>query len=410
MLYAVLSGFALSLAVPVLVRLLRGGAGLACALLPGFLLLFFLQFLPETVAGQPWRFAIEWNPYAGIGADLLIDAVSLFFALMVCAVTALAGVRWRDEARLGGIEGSESPLRLAAVFALMSGSLAAVLADSWAVLIAGHLAVSAGGFVLLASEPRRRGAVLAKSSAALWFSADFGLILALILMASATGEMGFTSLLASGGKGLEGVWSELCAVLIVFAAAAKTGLFPWVRGRLRLGGLTPSAQLGLVFGALVPVSGALLMRFIPVFGGSFGWSTALFGVAVFGIVVTVPRLWVERSLSRLVLSASCLLGAMAFGLIGLGTPGALSGAGLIYLLHATTLAGLALCVGVLSERFASPSICALKGTWMTVPFLIGVWALGAASLGALFPAIALIVLERALAGARPALSLCWRSC
>ena len=107
-------------------RVLGGPAGWISILLPLGLFLWFLQFLPAIAAGEVLVWQIDWVPSLGVSLGILLDGLSLTFALLITGIGAL--VTLFSSSYLGGhIHYTRFVIYL---LAFMTGMLGLVLSDN----------------------------------------------------------------------------------------------------------------------------------------------------------------------------------------------------------------------------------------------------------------------------------------
>src|SRR5262245_57460569 len=86
---AVLYGFIVALAAPVLQRLTGRAAGWVLALLPLALTVYFASFLGVVASGEAIRTRLDWVPSLGVSLSFTLDGLSLLFALLISGVGAV---------------------------------------------------------------------------------------------------------------------------------------------------------------------------------------------------------------------------------------------------------------------------------------------------------------------------------
>ena len=70
--------------------------GLATSLIPLSFFCIFIYLLPRVNAGEVIYFHINWIPSLGVQLSVLIDGLSLLFALVICCVGFFVGLYAAD--------------------------------------------------------------------------------------------------------------------------------------------------------------------------------------------------------------------------------------------------------------------------------------------------------------------------
>ncbi|HOQ48453.1 MAG TPA: proton-conducting transporter membrane subunit, partial [Candidatus Kapabacteria bacterium] len=86
MFFAVLSGFIVACIVPLIFKLNRKVAGALLSILPLSLFIYYLQFIPNVLAGEKILTTFYWIPFLKINLNFLIDGLNLTFALIISGI------------------------------------------------------------------------------------------------------------------------------------------------------------------------------------------------------------------------------------------------------------------------------------------------------------------------------------
>ncbi len=233
----------------------------------------------------------------GGGALILrLDAVSATMALLVgfvgWIVMRYSRTYLDGEAREGAFHG------------LMLATLAAVLvlvqAGSLPVLIAGFAAIGLGLRHLLLFYPERAEAQRAATKFALvWHAGDAALVLATLLLVSATGTVDIAALVPAAAAA-SGPAVKLAIALIVLAAALKTAAFP-LHGWLTEVMEAPTPVSALLHAGIINGGGVLVIRLAELVQsspGAMGALVVLGGLtALFGAVVMLTQSAIKTALA-----------------------------------------------------------------------------------------------------------------
>jgi NADH:ubiquinone oxidoreductase subunit 5 (subunit L)/multisubunit Na+/H+ antiporter MnhA subunit len=233
----------------------------------------------------------------GGGALILrLDAVSATMALLVgfvgWIVMRYSRTYLDGEAREGAFHG------------LMLATLATVLvlvqAGSLPVLIAGFAAIGLGLRQLLLFYPERAEAQRAATKFALvWHAGDAALVLATLLLVSATGTVDIAALVPAAAAA-SGPAVKLAIALIVLAAALKTAAFP-LHGWLTEVMEAPTPVSALLHAGIINGGGVLVIRLAELVQsspGAMGALVVLGGLtALFGAVVMLTQSAIKTALA-----------------------------------------------------------------------------------------------------------------
>jgi NAD(P)H-quinone oxidoreductase subunit 5 len=194
--------------------------------------------------------------------------------------------------------------REGAFHGLMLATLAAVLvlvqAGSLPVLIAGFAAIGLGLRQLLLFYPERAEAQRAATKFALvWHAGDAALVLATLLLVSATGTVDIAALVPAAAAA-SGPAVKLAIALIVLAAALKTAAFP-LHGWLTEVMEAPTPVSALLHAGIINGGGVLVIRLAELVQsspGAMGALVVLGGLtALFGAVVMLTQSAIKTALA-----------------------------------------------------------------------------------------------------------------
>ena len=178
---------------PALVRAGRFGA-VAVATVPAGLFVLFAAMIPAVSAGAVIRGGIDWLPAFGVRLSVMIDGLSLLFALLVTGIGALIVVY--AGAYMRGHDGAG---RLVAFLLLFMGAmLGLVLADDGISLFVFWEGTSITSFLLIGFDTTRAAARRAAMQALVITGAGgLALLAAVVLLGGIAGERSLSAALAA---------------------------------------------------------------------------------------------------------------------------------------------------------------------------------------------------------------------
>ncbi|WP_448591530.1 putative monovalent cation/H+ antiporter subunit A [Thermoflexus hugenholtzii] len=387
MITAVLSGFALAIAAPGIVRLARGASGWLLALLPAALTLYFVRFLGSVAAGQTVVVSYPWVPDLGISISFYLDGLSLPFALLICSIGALvivyAGRYLQEHPDLGRF--------YIYLLMFMASMLGLVLADNVILMFIFWELTSLTSFLLIGFEHEREGA---RSSAlqALLVTGSGGLaLLAGLILLTQVGDSAEFSVLIRGERTIQQHPLYLpILLLILIGAFTKSAQFPfhfWLPNAME----APTPVSAYLHSATMVKAGVyLLARLSPVLGGSEAWH---YLVTVAGattmLLGALVALW-QRDMKRILAYSTVSALGMLVLLLGLDTVLSIKAAMLFLLTHALYKGALFLVAGVVDHGAGTRDVMRLGRLAHAMPITTVASGLAALSMAGLPPMLGFI--------------------
>ncbi|PWJ12076.1 putative monovalent cation/H+ antiporter subunit A [Jannaschia seohaensis] len=358
---------------------LGGSAGIISILVPGGLFVWFLQFLPAVAAGETILFRYDWVPALGVSIGMLIDGLSLSFALLITGIGTL--VTLYSSSYLGGhVHYSRFVCYL---LSFMLGMLGLVLSDNllalfvfWEVTtIASYLLI---GFSADESKSRRNAlqALLVTGTGGLAFLAG------IILLGAATGTFELSEIEGSLAEHPLYLPIFILVVLGAFTKSAQVPFHFWLPNAMA----APTPVSAYLHSATMVKGGVyLLARLNPSLGGTdlWFWTLTLFGgvTAVFASILAIKQIDIKQVLAYTTLMA---LGTLVM-FIGLGTSDAIKAAMVFLLVHSFYKASLFLMIGVVDHGTGTRDATVLRGLTRAMPFTALAAALAALSMAGIPP-------------------------
>jgi multicomponent Na+:H+ antiporter subunit A len=361
-----------------------GPAGIVSILVPAGLFVFFLQYLPAVAAGEVVRLSIDWVPSLQVTLGLLLDGLSLSFALLITGIGTL--VTLYSSSYLGGHV--HYTRFVCYLLAFMLGMLGLVLSDNLIALFVFWEVTTVSSYLLIgfnADEAKSRRnalqALLVTGTGGLAFLAG------VILIGLSAGTFEISEIEGS----LAGHPLYLPIFLLVVAGAfTKSAQVPfhfWLPNAMA----APTPVSAYLHSATMVKGGVyLLARMNPTLGGTeiWFWTLILFGgfTAVFASVLAIKQTDIKQVLAYTTLMA---LGTLVM-FIGLGTSEAIKGAMAFLLVHSFYKAALFLMIGVVDHGTGTRDATVLRGLAKAMPVTALAAALAAISMAGIPPSIGFI--------------------
>jgi multicomponent Na+:H+ antiporter subunit A len=386
----VLAPFAAAAAAPLLHRIFESWTGTLLALMPALIFSYLCGFIAPAASGQSVVAEATWIPSLGLRFSLLIDGLSLVFALLIAGIGALILI-------FSGryLEGHPHQGRfLGFLMAFMGAMLGLVLTDNTVALYVFWELTTVTSFLLIgfdhAREPARRAAVQALIVTNV---GGLALLVAMVALALSLGSWNLSVLRGLGDAVAASPAYPLVLTAVLVAAFTKSAQFPlhfWLPAAMQ----APTPVSAYLHSATMVQAGVyLLARTNPLLGGTAAWTMTL---TIFG---SVTLLWAgvnalrQTDLKQMLAQTTVASLGLLVLLLGLGTEAAIAGAVVYFVAHALYKAALFLVGGVVETETGTRELTALGGLRdrMATSFIAAV--LAAASMLGLPPALGFLAKE-----------------
>ncbi len=364
MLLAILSGFAVSITAPWIVRVGKL-CGWLLALLPLALTLYFTSFAPTITSGEVITTTYSWVPSLGVNFSFRIDGLSWLFALLVSGIGVIifiyAGSYMEGDPFIGRF--------YAYMLIFMASMLGLVLADNLITLfifweLTGFSSYLLIGFKHQYEESRKAAlrALLVTSGGGL------ALMAGLILMGIVGNSFEISSLVTKGEIASHPLYASIL-LLILLGAFTKSAQMPfhfWLPGAMT----APSPVSAYLHSATMVKAGIyLLARLSPVLSGTDLWHLILPGVGGLTMVVAAYLSLRQHDLKRiLAYSTISSLGTLVF-LLGLDNPLAVKAAIVFLIVHSLYKGALFLIAGIIEHETGTRNVTELGGLGRKMPLV-----------------------------------------
>ncbi|WP_179378559.1 putative monovalent cation/H+ antiporter subunit A [Jannaschia marina] len=382
-------------------RFLGGPAGWISILLPFGLFLWFAQHIPAVAGGAVLRWDVEWIPSLGVTLGILLDGLSLSFALLISGIGAL--VTLYSASYLGG---HPHYVRFVCyLMAFMTGMLGLVLSDNLLALFVFWEVTTVSSYLLIgfnADEAKSRRNAL--QALVVTGTGGLAFLAGIVLIGTAAGTFSISAIegsLADHALYLPIFW------LVIAGAFSKSAQFPlhfWLPNAMA----APTPVSAYLHSATMVKGGVyLLARMNPSLGGTdlWFWTLAIAGgfTAVFASVLAIRQTDIKQVLAYTTLMA---LGTLVL-FIGVGTDYALEAAMAFLLVHSFYKAALFLMIGVVDHGTGTRDATVLRGLGRAMPVTMLAAMLAAASMAGLPPLFGFVGKEFLYKAALGAPAMIW---
>ena len=368
-------------------RVYGGAAGWISILIPVAIFAWLTQFLEPVAAGETVLLGVDWVPSMDIRLSLMIDGLSLTFALLISGIGAL--VTLYSTQYLG--RHPEYPRFVLFLMLFMLGMLGLVLADNLIALFVFWEITTISSYLLIGfdsdSAKSRRSALQALLLTA---TGGLALLAGMIMLGAVAGSFELSVILGMGDE--IRAHPLYLPILILFLAGAftKSAQFPfhfWLPNAMA----APTPVSAYLHSATMVKAGVfLLARMNPALGGTEPWFWALViaggFTTVFASLLAVRQTDIKQVLAYTTLMA---LGALTL-FIGAGTSDAIKAAMIFLVVHSLYKAALFLMIGLVDHETGTREVEELRGLARKMPVTFVAGALAAISMAGIPPLIGFI--------------------
>ncbi|WP_010277057.1 Na+/H+ antiporter subunit A [Paenibacillus senegalensis] len=396
--FAILIPFVVAAAAPLFYKYIpKVHTGWFVLPVPLYLFVYFLMQLSTVRTGDGVQATVPWIPSLDIAFTVVLDGLSLIFALLITGIGALVvlySIYYLDKDK-------EAIHRFYLYLLLFMGAmLGVVLSDNLVVLYGFWELTSLSSFLLIAFWYRRtKSRYGAQKSMLITVFGGFAMLAGIILLYLMTGTFSIREIIAQAGA-LPGQDLFLPAmILLLIGAFTKSAQFPfhiWLPDAME----APTPVSSYLHSATMVKAGLYLVaRLTPVFGGAAEWFWLVSAVGL------LTLLWGSVSAIRhtdlkaiLAFSTISQLG-LIMTLLGLGSAALYYGigdAGNVYVIaitaavfhlinHATFKGALFMVVGIVDHETGTRDIRYLGGLMTLMPVSFTMALIGTFSMAGIPP-------------------------
>jgi len=367
-------------------RVMGGPSGWISIGFPAVLFLYFLGLLPQ-IAQAPQVHGIDWVPSLGIRLSVLLDGLSMTFALLITGIGTAVTLY---SARYLG-QHPDYPRFVCYLLMFMVGMLGLVLSDNLIALFVFWEITTIASYLLIGfnadSAKSRRSALQA-----LLVTGTGGLAMlgGMIILGTVASTFELSQILTMGDMIRAHPWYMGILLLFLAGAFTKSAQVPfhfWLPNAMA----APTPVSAYLHSATMVKAGVFLMaRMNPSLGGTdaWFWILTLFGgvTAVFASVMAMRQTDIKQVLAYTTLMA---LGTLTM-FIGAGTHYAIMAGMTFLVVHSLYKAALFLMIGIVDHATGTREATVLGGLSKVMPLTGLAAALAALSMAGVPPMVGFI--------------------
>lgn len=356
----------------------------------------FAFWLPSISSGETIRIAVDWVPSLGVQLSLLVDGLSLTFALLISGIGTIVALYSQkylaDHPQLARFN--------LYLLLFMVAMLGLVLADNIIMLFVFWELTTVVSYLLIgfnhASADARRSALQALL---LTGAGGLALLAGLILLGTAAGSYELSTILTKGDEIRAHALYLPIFILVLLGAFTKSAQFPfhfWLPNAMA----APTPVSAYLHSATMVKAGIyLLARMHPALSGTdvWIWTLTIFGAvtALMASVMAIRQTDLKKSLAYTTVMA---LGTLTM-FLGAEATVAVAAAVTFLIVHSFYKAALFLVIGIVDYRAGTRETEALSGLARVMPVTALVAAAAALSMAGFPPFLGFIGKELKYEGA-----------
>lgn len=360
------------------------------ALIPAALTIWFASYIPAVAGGQTIVHHYAWVPGLGISFDMVLDGLSLLFALLICGIGTFIVLYAGSY-----LKGHENLNRfLVILMSFMGSMLGLVLADNLITLFVFWELTSITSYMLIGfnhqSEDARKAAL---QGLIVTVSGGLALLAGLIMLASVGGSFSLQEIFNSSEVLTAHPWYTGMMICLLLGAFTKSAQFPfhfWLPNAMA----APTPVSAYLHSATMVKAGIyLLARLQPELGGTELWITVLTSVGAFTMLTGAFLALRNTDLKKLLAYSTLMaLGTLTL-LLGIGTELAMIGFTAYLLAHSLYKGALFMLAGAIDHEAGSRDVRELGGLRKQLPVTAICTLVAALSLAGLPPLLGFVAKE-----------------
>ena len=382
MIFVVISGFALALIIPLLVRFSRNPIGWVVALLPLGLAVYFSTYIRDVSEEGPLLFTYPWVSSLSVKFSFCLDGLSLLFAMIITGIGVMIMIY--ANAYFSGKTGTAR--FYAYILSFMASMLGTVLANNIILLYVFWELTSLWSYLLIGFDHDRIAARKAALQALLMtVSGGLALLAGLMMLGAIAGSYEISTILERGSVVRNHPLYLPVLILMLLGAFTKSAQFPfhfWLPNAME----APTPVSAYLHSATMVNAGIyLLARMYPVLGGTFTWQVILITVGAASMLMSSSVAIIQSDIKKiLAYSTVSVLGALVF-LLGHSSKQGFEAAMAYLLIHCLYKAGLFLVAGIVDHETGTRDVNSLGGLFRFMPVTAMAAALACLSMAGLPP-------------------------
>lgn len=339
-----------------------------------------LCWAPAVLAGDRREGSIAWVASLGLNLSFSLDGLSLLFSLMVAGIGVLVvlySIRYMaGERGLGRYYASLALFMLAMLGVVTAANLLTLFVFWELTSISSYLLI---GFRHEEKESQESAlmALLVTGTGGLALLAGF------VLLGQAYGTFDLAAIAARPGLLRGHPYYGWVLALVLLGAFTKSAQFPfhfWLPNAM----VAPTPVSAYLHSATMVKAGLyLLLRLLPVLGGSGAWEMALLTTGGLTMILGAWRALRRRDLKAILAYTTVSVLGMVVALLGLNTGPAIQAALVLVVAHALYKGALFLVAGAVDHATGTRDVTLLGGLWREMPALAVIAFLAACSMAGL---------------------------
>lgn len=338
--------------------------GLITSSIPLCFFCLFVTFLPEVAGGHVYHVTVNWIPSLGIQLSLVVDGLSLLFALVISCVGFFVGLY--AAAYLG--DHPQAGRFYFYLHGFMLAMLGLILMDNLMALFVFWELTTLFSYLLIGFE-HESAAARSNARQALLVTGTGGLALlvAILLIGIVSNTYALSHLSLHAGL-LQRHPLYLAILILVFLGVfTKSAQFPfhfWLPNAMS----APTPISAFLHSATMVKAGIyLLARLHPILGGTVPWMSTLVVIGGFTALIGSVLALVQTDLKRILAYTTVMaLGILTMFLGGKTTP-ALTAAMTFFLVHSIYKSSLFLVVGIIDHQTGTRQLADIGGLLKPLP-------------------------------------------
>ena len=355
--------------------------------IPAAIFAYMVQFMAPVAAGQPVLLGFDWVPSMDIRMSVMIDGLSLTFALLISGIGAL--VTLYSTKYLGNHP--QYPRFVLFLMMFMVGMLGLVLADNLIALFVFWEITTISSYLLIgfsSDEAKSRRSAL--QALLVTGTGGLALLAGMILLGNVAGSFELSVILQQGDAIRAHPLYVPIVILFLAGAFTKSAQFPfhfWLPNAMA----APTPVSAYLHSATMVKGGVYLMaRMNPSLGGTdlWFWTLIIAGgfTTVFASILALRQTDIKMVLAYTTLMA---LGALTL-FIGAGSAAAIKAAMTFLVVHSLYKAALFLMIGIVDHETGTRDANILRGLGRKMPLTFLGGALAAISMAGIPPFVGFI--------------------
>ncbi len=349
--------------------------GLITSSIPLGFFCLFIYLLPEVVVGHVYHVTVNWIPSLGIQLSIVIDGLSLLFALVISCVGFFVGLY--AAAYLG--DHPQAGRFYFYLHGFMLAMLGLVLMDNLMALFVFWELTTLLSYLLIGFEHESDVArTNARQALLVTGTGGLALLIGVLLIGIVSDTYVLTNLSLHAGLIQQHPLYIAILILVFLGAFTKSAQFPfhfWLPNAMS----APTPISAFLHSATMVKAGIyLLARLHPILGGTIPWMGTLVVIGGITALIGSVQALVQTDLKRILAYTTVMaLGILTMFLGGKTTP-ALTAAMTFFLVHSLYKSSLFLVVGIIDHQTGTRQLADIGGLFKPLP--ITAFAAAAAAL------------------------------